>query len=101
MEELEKELKELREFASPWREQQCQQARYPRSLQGLDHQRIHKEGPMVLVAICGKGTPCWASVGGEALGPEGVQCSSVGECQGEKTGVDGWVKEHLINAVVG
>jgi hypothetical protein len=29
MEELEKELKELRGFAAPWREQQCQQARLP------------------------------------------------------------------------
>ena len=51
--------------------------------------------------ICVRRWPYWISVGGEALGPEGVQCSSVGECQGEKTGVDGWVKEHLINAVVG
>jgi hypothetical protein len=29
MEELEKGPKELREFAAPWREQQCQQARPP------------------------------------------------------------------------
>jgi hypothetical protein len=27
MEELEKELKELRRFAAPWREKQCQQAK--------------------------------------------------------------------------
>jgi hypothetical protein len=33
-------------------------------------------------------------VGGEALGPEGVQCPSVGECQGRKTGAGGWVGEH-------
>jgi hypothetical protein len=32
MEELEKGLKELREFAAPWREQQCQQARPPELL---------------------------------------------------------------------
>ena len=25
-----------------------------------------------------------------ALGPEGVQCPSVGECQGEKKGMGGW-----------
>jgi hypothetical protein len=29
MEELEKGLKELRVFAAPWKEQQCQQARSP------------------------------------------------------------------------
>jgi hypothetical protein len=34
-----------------------------------------------------------AAVGGEALGPEGVRCSSVGECQGGKTGVGGWLWE--------
>jgi hypothetical protein len=28
---------------------------------------------------------------GEALGPEGVRCPNVGECQGGKTGVVGWV----------
>lgn len=28
---------------------------------------------------------------GEAHGPEGVQCPNVGECQGGKTGVGGWV----------
>ena len=29
-------------------------------------------------------------MGGEALGPEGVQCPSVGECQGGRMGVGGW-----------
>jgi hypothetical protein len=29
MKELEKGLKEMRGFAAPWREQQCQQARTP------------------------------------------------------------------------
>jgi hypothetical protein len=33
-------------------------------------------------------------VGGVALGPEGVQCPSVGKCQGGKTRVGGWVGEH-------
>jgi hypothetical protein len=48
MEELEKGLKELRGFAAPWREQQCQQVR-PLSSQGLDHQpSIHMEPPMAL-----------------------------------------------------
>ena len=29
-----------------------------------------------------------------ALGPEGFRWPSVGECQGWKVGVGGWVKEH-------
>jgi hypothetical protein len=40
--------------------------------------------------ICGRGWPCWISVGGDALGPVGVGCPSVGECQGKRTGVGGW-----------
>jgi hypothetical protein len=45
----------------------------PWSSQGLDHQPkstyggTHGSGP-----ICGRGWPCWTSVGGAALGPEGV-----------------------------
>jgi hypothetical protein len=37
-------------------------------------------------------------VGGEALGPEGVRCPSVGECQRGKTGVGGWMGSTLIEA---
>jgi hypothetical protein len=33
-------------------------------------------------------------VGGAALGPEGIQCPNVGECQGGKMGVGGWVGKH-------
>jgi hypothetical protein len=40
--------------------------------------------------ICGRGWPCWTSVGGEALWTEGARCSSVGECQYRRTGVGGW-----------
>jgi hypothetical protein len=42
--------------------------------------------------ICGREWPCWTLVGRVALGSEGVQCPSIGECQGEKTGVcmGGW-----------
>jgi hypothetical protein len=29
-------------------------------------------------------------VGGEVIGPEGVQCPSVEECQGRKAGVGEW-----------
>ena len=50
---LEKELKELRGFATPWREQQCQLARpspnphlAPRD--GTTNQRMHIEGHMAL-----------------------------------------------------
>ena len=31
-------------------------------------------------------------MGGKALGPEGVRCPNVGECQGGKTGVGEWVR---------
>jgi hypothetical protein len=33
-------------------------------------------------------------VGGEALGPEDVQCPRVGQCQGGKMGLNRWVGEH-------
>jgi hypothetical protein len=48
---LEKKLKELRGFAAPWREQQCQQVRpagAPRHW--TINQRIHLEQQMVLAA---------------------------------------------------
>jgi hypothetical protein len=51
MEELEKGLKEVRGFAAPFREQQCQPAipsGAPRD--GTTNQRIHMEGPMALAA---------------------------------------------------
>ena len=51
MEELEKGLKEVRGFAAPFREQQCQPAipsGAPRD--GTTNQRIHMEGRMVLVS---------------------------------------------------
>jgi hypothetical protein len=41
--------------------------------------------------ICGREWPCWTSVGGAALGPEGVRCPSVGKFPGWKMGVGGWV----------
>jgi hypothetical protein len=37
-------------------------------------------------------------VGGEVLGPESVQCPSVEECQGRKTGVVGGWLSTLIEA---
>jgi hypothetical protein len=40
--------------------------------------------------ICGRGWLCWTLVGGEVIGPEGTRCSSVGKCEGRRTGVGGW-----------
>jgi hypothetical protein len=57
------------------------------SSQGLDHQPKNTHGGTHDSGrICGRGCPWWTSVG-EALGPEGVRCRSVGECQGRKTGM--------------
>ena len=51
MEELEKGLKELRGFAAPRREQQCQLTRHPRALgDWTTNQRVHMEGPMALAS---------------------------------------------------
>jgi hypothetical protein len=91
MEELEKGLKELRGFAAPWREQQCQQARPPWSSWGLDHQPKNTYGATYGGDhIYGRGWSCWILVGGEALGSEGVRCPSIGGCQGGKTEMGGW-----------
>ena len=51
MEELEKQLKELRGFAVSWGEQQCQLAR-PFRVPGdwTTNQRVHMKQPMVLAA---------------------------------------------------
>jgi hypothetical protein len=78
MEELGKELKELRGLAVPWREQQCQQAR-PLGPPGewTTNQKNTHGGTHGAGHICGRVLP-WISVGGEALRPAGVQCLSVG-----------------------
>jgi hypothetical protein len=36
----------------------------------------------------------WTSMGEKALGPENVQCSNVGECQGREMGVGVWLSKH-------
>jgi hypothetical protein len=41
--------------------------------------------------ICSRGWPSWSSMGGKALGPVKALCPSVGECQGQKTGLCGLV----------
>jgi hypothetical protein len=56
---------------TPWRSQGLEHK--PKNTYGVTHDAGH---------ICGRGWPCWTSVGGEVLGPEGVQCPSIGECQG-------------------
>ena len=59
MEKLEKGLKELRGFAAPWREQQCQQARPPGAPgDWTTNQRIHMEGPMALTIYVAEGGCC-------------------------------------------
>jgi hypothetical protein len=51
MEEMEKALKELRGFAAPWGEQQCQPARSPRAPRDWAiNQRVHMNGPMAPAA---------------------------------------------------
>jgi hypothetical protein len=65
------------------------------SSHGLDYQTKNTHGVTHGTGhICGRGWLCWTSVGREALGPEGVQCPSIGECQCGRMGVGrGW--EHL------
>lgn len=41
--------------------------------------------------ICNRGWPCWASMGGEDLGPLEPSCPSVGECQGREVGGSRWL----------
>jgi hypothetical protein len=61
------------------------------SSQRLDHQPKNPYGGTHGTSyICGRGWPCWPTVGGEALEPEDVQCPNVGEVQGRKTGMGGW-----------
>jgi hypothetical protein len=86
MEKLEKGLKELRGFAEPCGEQQCQPARLPRAPKDwTTNKRVHMEGLMARAA-CGAEDmrPYWMSMGGAALGPEGVQCPSVGDARARR-----------------
>jgi hypothetical protein len=55
----------------------------PWSSWGLDHQPNNTHGGIHGAGhICGRGWPCPKSVGGKTLGPEGVQCPSIGEFEG-------------------
>ena len=63
----------------------------PQSSRGLDYKPKDTHGGAHGSShICGIGWPCWTSVGGAALGPEGVLSFSVGECQSGKVGVGRW-----------
>jgi hypothetical protein len=46
-------------------------------------------GLMALAAYGSRGWLIESSMGGEALGPVKVLCSSIGECQGQEAGVGG------------
>ena len=87
MEELEKGLKELRGFATPWGKATLSTGQTPWSSRGLDPQpkSTHRQDLWFQPHMWS----CWASVGKATLGTEGVQCPSEGECQGRKTGVGG------------
>jgi len=53
------------------------------SSQGLNHYpKITHGQTHVSSCMCSKGCPCWAPMGGEALGPAKAGPTSVGECQG-------------------
>jgi len=70
MEELEKILKELKEFATPQEEQQYQPTRPHQCSQGLNHQPMSTHGVNHGSShICSRGWHCPASIGGKALGP--------------------------------
>jgi hypothetical protein len=55
----------------------------PQSSQGLNHQAKSTHGVMDGSSyVYSRGWPCWASMGGEALGPVKTQCTNVGEWPG-------------------
>ena len=89
-EEVEKRLKEMRVLVAPRTELQCQIARtlLPPSSWELNHQPNNTHGGTYVSShIWGRGCPCWTSVGGMALLPEGAQCHIAVECQSGKAGV--------------
>jgi hypothetical protein len=83
MEELEKELKELKGVCNLIGRTTI--STNPQSFQGINHQLKSTHGVTHdSSCICSHGWPCWTSMGGEALGPVKAQCLSVGECQGQE-----------------
>jgi hypothetical protein len=68
-------------FAVPEEEQEYELSTTPQSSQGLNHQpKSINGGTHGSICICSRGWPSWSSMGGKALGPVKVLCSSVGEC---------------------
>jgi hypothetical protein len=92
MEELKKGVKELRGVADPTVSTD-QTPGAPGNW--TTNQKVYMEGPMTPAGrVCGRGWPCWTSVEGAILVTMGVSGPSVGECQGRKVGVGGWVGEY-------
>ena len=76
MEELEKGLKELKGMSNSVNSQN------PRASEDrTTNQRIQMEGSRAQATYVAEDSLAgWTSVGEAALGPEGVQCPSIGEC---------------------
>jgi hypothetical protein len=65
------------------------------SSQGLDHQARNMPGGINSSRyICRRGSSCLTSMGGEALGPVEVLCSSIGRFWSSRVGEGGWVGKH-------
>ena len=58
----------------------------PQNSQGLNCQLRNTHGSS---CICNRGWPSQSSMGGEAIGPVMVLCSSIRECLGQEAGVCG------------
>jgi hypothetical protein len=93
MEELDKELKELKAFAT-----------HRKNINLLDTPELLESKPPTKEytwlctygssCICSRGRPCWISLGGATLVSGKPQCLSVGEYQGREAGMGVWVGEH-------
>jgi hypothetical protein len=96
MEELEKELMDLKGFATHRKNNNINQLDPPpQSSQELNHKpKSTHGGSHGSSYICSRGWHCWTSMGGETLGPGKASCPSVGECQGGEVGVGGRVGEY-------
>ena len=87
MEELEKGLKELKEFTTCRKNNNINQPDTPSS-QGLNHQlKSTHGGTLGSSHICSRGWPSCLSVVGKALGPLNARCPRVVECKDQETGV--------------
>jgi hypothetical protein len=92
MEELERGLKELRGFAAPWKEQQCQQTRTPGALgEWTTNQIIHMEGPMAPVTYVAEDGLVGHQWQEQALD---LRVFDAGACQSGKAGVGRWVVKY-------